>query len=157
MAINTTCPHCRKKIRAKDEHAGRRAKCPACKNELRVPGDRATNHDVFITYSSHDKAIADAICESLELNGMGCWIAPRDILPGVEWGKGIIDGINSSRVMVLVYSSSSNDSPQVMRELHQRATLAGRADPATGTTFGTASDDRRELIGSNRRSARGHS
>ena len=37
--------------------------------------------DVFISYSSLDKATADAVCNQLESAGISCWIAPRDILP----------------------------------------------------------------------------
>ena len=42
-------------------------------------------HDVFISHSSKDKQTADAICHYLEQNGIRCWIAPRDILPGEDW------------------------------------------------------------------------
>lgn len=35
-------------------------------------------HEVFISYVSQDKAIADAVCHSLEENKILCWIAPRD-------------------------------------------------------------------------------
>ena len=38
-------------------------------------------HDVFISHSSKDKPIADAICANLEGTGIRCWIAPRDIAP----------------------------------------------------------------------------
>jgi hypothetical protein len=34
-------------------------------------------HDVFISYSTKDKPIADAVCGTLERNGVRCWIAPR--------------------------------------------------------------------------------
>ena len=37
------------------------------------------NHNVFISHSSHDKEIANAICHYLEDGGIRCWIAPRDI------------------------------------------------------------------------------
>jgi hypothetical protein len=78
-------------------------------------------HDVFISYSANDKPIADAMCSTLESNGLRCWIAPRDILPGMDWGGSIIDAIATSRVMVLVLSSNSNTSSQVKREV-ERAT-----------------------------------
>ncbi len=39
--------------------------------------------DVFISYSSDDKLIADAICAELESRRIRCWIAPRDALPGI--------------------------------------------------------------------------
>jgi hypothetical protein len=76
-------------------------------------------HDVFISYSAADKPIADAMCSTLESNGLRCWIAPRDILPGMDWGGSIIDAIATSRVMVIVLSSNSNKSPQVKREVER--------------------------------------
>ncbi|MDT7769880.1 MAG: hypothetical protein QOI30_2890, partial [Mycobacterium sp.] len=74
-------------------------------------------HDVFISYSHHDKPQADAICATLEAKGIRCWIAPRDVIPGQEWGEAIVDAIRSSRVMVLVFSTHANDSPQIRREV----------------------------------------
>jgi type II secretory pathway pseudopilin PulG len=77
------------------------------------------SHDVFVSYSSKDKAVADAVCAELEQNRVRCWIAPRDINAGSEWGESIVDAINSSRVMVLVFSSSANESPQIRREVER--------------------------------------
>ena len=41
-------------------------------------------HDVFISYSAKDKTTADGVCATLEAKGIRCWIAPRDILPGMD-------------------------------------------------------------------------
>ena len=76
-------------------------------------------HDVFISYSSKDKPTADAVCATLERTGLRCWIAPRDVLPGSDWGAAIIDAINESKAMVLVYSSHANESPQIRREIER--------------------------------------
>src|SRR3954470_8780828 len=76
-------------------------------------------HDVFISYSSKDKPTADAVCATLEARGIRCWIAPRDILPGMDWGEAIIDAIEQSRVMVLVFSRNANALPQIKREVER--------------------------------------
>jgi biotin transporter BioY len=76
-------------------------------------------HDVFVSYSADDKPTADAVCATLENKGIRCWIAPRDILPGVDWGGAIVDAINVSRAMVLVYSAKANESPQIKREVER--------------------------------------
>lgn len=76
-------------------------------------------HDVFISHSSKDKMVADAACSSLENAGIRCWIAPRDIRPGDSWGSSIINGIEDSRVMVVVFSQHANASQQVMREVER--------------------------------------
>ncbi len=74
-------------------------------------------HDVFISYSSKDKPIADAVLANLEQNNIRCWIAPRDITPGSDWPTAISDAIVQSRIMVLIFSSNSNSSHDVGREL----------------------------------------
>jgi hypothetical protein len=73
--------------------------------------------DVFISYSHKDKAIADAICANLESARVRCWIAPRDIAPGLDWPTAISKAIEASRIMVLVFSAHSNASNDVGREL----------------------------------------
>ncbi len=76
-------------------------------------------HDVFISYSSKDKTIADAVCARLEARGIRCWIAPRDVRPGAPYGEEIIDGIQSARVMVLVLSGNANASPHIPKEVER--------------------------------------
>ena len=73
--------------------------------------------DVFISHSSHDKAVADHICEMLEKNGITCWIAPRDIRPGQRYAIEIMRGLKSCLAMVLVFSKYSNRSQHVANEL----------------------------------------
>lgn len=75
-------------------------------------------HDVFISYSHKDKAVADAICARLEQDGVRCWYAPRDIVPGADWAASIIEAIRTSRAMVLVFTDYSNASQQVKREVN---------------------------------------
>jgi osmotically-inducible protein OsmY len=42
---------------------------------------------------------------------------PRNIAYGPDYGEAIVDGINESRVMVLVFSSHANTSPHIKREV----------------------------------------
>ena len=74
-------------------------------------------HDVFISYSNKDKAAADAACSIMEQKGIRCWMAPRDITPGLPFAEAIIDGIKGSKVFILIYSSNSNNSSQVIKEV----------------------------------------
>ena len=76
-------------------------------------------HDVFISYASRDKAAADIICAGLEQQSIRCWIAPRDIVAGVPWAESIIDAIEGSTVMLLIFSEASNKSVQVEREVER--------------------------------------
>lgn len=81
-------------------------------------------HDVFISYSSKDKLIADAVCGRLEARGIRCWIAPRDVQPGLPYGEAIIDGIHNCSIMVLLLSSSANTSTHIPKEV-ERAVSRG--------------------------------
>jgi len=75
--------------------------------------------DVFVSYSSKDRPTADTIRDALERAGLWCWMAPRDVQPGVDYAESIIEGINGARVMVLVFSVSANASPQIAREVER--------------------------------------
>lgn len=74
-------------------------------------------HDVFISYSSKNKNVADAIVSDFEQNGIRCWYAPRDIRPGEEWVTAITKALETSKALVLVYTDESNNSRQVMNEI----------------------------------------
>lgn len=74
---------------------------------------------VFISYSQPDYDCAMELTTRIEGEGIPCWIAPRDIAPSADWAAEIIDAIASARVMILVFSASSNDSPQVRREVER--------------------------------------
>lgn len=74
-------------------------------------------NDVFISYADEDKVTATSICETLESEGVTCWIAPRDVKPGEKWAQAIMDAISASRMMVLVFSEDANRSDHVQREV----------------------------------------
>ena len=78
---------------------------------------RAATYDVFVSHSSKDKSQANALCDALEASGLRCWIAPRNIDPGRKWDESIMDGIASSRMVLLVHSANANESDDVEREI----------------------------------------
>jgi WD40 repeat protein len=83
--------------------------------------DSTVAHDVFISFASKDKPIADAICARLEANRIRCWYAPRDVLPGKDYAEEIVHAVGGARVMALVFSSNSNRSAHVLREVERAA------------------------------------
>ncbi|MBE6246937.1 MAG: toll/interleukin-1 receptor domain-containing protein [Bacteroidales bacterium] len=76
------------------------------------------NHDIFISYSSVDKIAANAICHVLEQNKLRCWIAPRDIPPGAEYGDLIDEAIKHADIVVIIFSETSSTSSWVKGELN---------------------------------------
>jgi hypothetical protein len=76
-------------------------------------------YDVFISHTKEDEKHADAARAALESAGLKCWIAPRDIDAGKDWGAEIINAIAVSRVMLVIFSSHANSSNHITREVNQ--------------------------------------
>jgi hypothetical protein len=73
------------------------------------------DHQVFISYASekgkqskNDFNVAEKIYKALEAKNIHCWLAPKEIQPGDEWINEIINAIEQSKVVVLVFSSNAN-------------------------------------------------
>ena len=74
-------------------------------------------YDVFISYSSHDQKIVEGLCAYLEQHKIRCFVAYRDIPRGVVWARAIVEALDESRMMVVVFSENFNNSDQVDREI----------------------------------------
>ena len=74
-------------------------------------------YDVFISYSSHDQKIVEGLCAYLEQHKIRCFVAYRDIPRGVVWARAIVDALDESRMMLVVFSEHFNNSDQVDREI----------------------------------------
>ena len=84
MAVIVQCSSCGEKFRARDEFLGKHVKCPACRSPMTVDGERVPNHEVFLSYSNKDKAVAlrDRAAEQIA-TGIN---AAKDAIP--EFGAG---------------------------------------------------------------------
>jgi predicted ATPase len=74
-------------------------------------------YDVFICHAFEDADHARAICSSLEENGVRCWLAPRDPVPGIPYGRQIVDAIEGARLLLLIFTSHANQSRAVINEV----------------------------------------
>jgi hypothetical protein len=81
----------------------------------------AVARPVFISYASNDGGPPQKVCAALEAEGILCWIAPRDVVPGTLYADGIVGAIDDSRIFVLILSKDAVASAHVGREL-ERAT-----------------------------------
>lgn len=77
---------------------------------------------VFISYASADRGIAQRVCDLLEGRGISCWIAPRNVAAGADYGQAIIEGIKNSRVLLVLLSADSGASRYVAREVERAVT-----------------------------------
>jgi hypothetical protein len=81
--------------------------------------DRSTAYSAFISYASANRDKAEQICASLEERGLVCWIAPRNVRAGREYGDEIIQGLERSAAVVVVLSEAANTSVFVLREIER--------------------------------------
>ena len=91
--------------------------------------------EVFISYASQDKPVADAIVEALEKAGLKCWIAPRDVRAGAQYADAIVRALGGAKAIVLVLSANSISSSHVGKEIERasskkRPIIALRTDAA---------------------------
>ncbi len=74
---------------------------------------------VFISYASHDAAVAQKVCSALEAAGFPCWIAPRNVVPGTLYADGIVHAIDDSSILILILSEQAIASAHVGREIER--------------------------------------
>lgn len=79
------------------------------------------NHDVFISYSSKDQKIVEALSHYLEERGVRCFVAYRDIPKGKVWAAAITEAMENSQMMVVIFSDNFNNSDEVDREIEMCA------------------------------------
>lgn len=74
-------------------------------------------HKVFISYSSKNLDIANTIYNMLESRHISCWMAPRDLITGEDYGTSIEEAIRTSQIVIFVFSKFGNKSRWVQSEL----------------------------------------
>jgi ribosomal protein L7/L12 len=78
---------------------------------------------LFISHSTRDGGlIAQQLSAALEAAGHRCWIAPRDVKPGVPYPGQIVTAIEGSAGLVLVVTPAANESPDVLQEIQLAST-----------------------------------
>ena len=51
-------------------------------------------HVAFISYSKDDKGTVEAICKTLEENGLDCCYTPRNVAVGADWDASIMEALS---------------------------------------------------------------
>ena len=73
----------------------------------------------FLSHKSEDAVLAQQLCNAMETLGVRCWIAPRDITPGSSWAEAIVEGIEGCGAFVLLATTRSVLSRDVLIELER--------------------------------------
>ena len=75
-------------------------------------------HDIFISYSRHDLAEVKTIKESLEAQGLSCWMDLQGIESGSwEFSEHIIAAIDASTAILFFLSEHSQISEWALKEI----------------------------------------
>ncbi|HLH93334.1 MAG TPA: toll/interleukin-1 receptor domain-containing protein [Xanthobacteraceae bacterium] len=85
----------------------------------------ASNADhLFICYSSKDSAAALGVVDSLEAEGLRCWISARDVPPGQNYQETIVHALEGAYGLIFLFSDESARSGEIRKEL----SIAGSLD-----------------------------
>lgn len=74
---------------------------------------------IFVSYASQDREAAERLTKEVEDRGMPCWLAPRDVPFGSNFGAAIIDAIETTEVFVVLLSANANNSLHVANEIER--------------------------------------
>ena len=72
-------------------------------------------HEVFISYNTKMKNIADRIVSTLESNDIKCWYAPRDVIG--DYATSICDAVERAKIFVVLLDTNGSKSPHVLNEV----------------------------------------
>jgi TIR domain len=75
------------------------------------------NQNIFVSFSKQDQATALEILGRIEAADLKCWISCRDVPRGDDYQDAIVDALDQSGAMVLVFSKNANNSEEIKREL----------------------------------------
>ena len=78
-------------------------------------------YDLFVSYSTQNNDVANYLVEKIEKRGYKCFIAPRNISVSSGYAEAIIEGIDTSTAILLIFSNASNNSRYVLSEIDAAA------------------------------------
>ena len=81
--------------------------------------------DIFISYSSHDRDSAMALCEHLRSSGYTVWIDKSGIDVATSWSNEIAQALDNCSAFILLLSQNSLLSKNVIKELSLDALSRG--------------------------------
>lgn len=85
------------------------------------PDEKATVSDqgpvIFISHATEDAVIASTLSDELESQGIGTWLASRDVGIGTNYAAEIVRAVNNAQYLLVILSPASIESPHVRREV----------------------------------------
>lgn len=84
---------------------------------------------VFISHSHSDNIFAESMHNFLSIHGINCWIDLHDIPAGVPYAEAIMNGLQMSDTLVVLYSRNAITSHDMLDELQEAHTTNKRIIP----------------------------
>lgn len=75
-----------------------------------------TIYDCFVSFSSTDRALADAVASQLRGHGLSVFLAPMSIAPGDDWAASVKAALNGATWVLVLASRAACRSPFVLQE-----------------------------------------
>ena len=75
-------------------------------------------YDIFISYSSNDQKVVEALWSYLEMKKLRCFVAYNDVPKGKDWGSYIVKAIADCKLFIYIHSQSANESEETTREIN---------------------------------------
>lgn len=75
------------------------------------------DYDIFLSYSSKDKAWVSEFTDALKEAGVKAWFDVSDLTPGERWQDRIQEALRDSRTLVVILSPNNVESPWTFFEL----------------------------------------
>lgn len=73
--------------------------------------------NVFISYASSDRDLADTLAETLSEFGLDAWQAEKNVLPGENWAKKIGEALEESDALVVILSPDAEHTSLMRSEI----------------------------------------
>ena len=75
------------------------------------------HQNIFVSFSKQDQAAALEILGRIGATDLKCWISCRDVPRGRDYQDAIVEALDQSGAMILVFSNNANKSEEIKREL----------------------------------------
>ncbi len=92
-------------------------------------GDRNTKREIFLSYATADKELADKLSRGLESTGQDVWVDNQDIRYAENWRDAVFPAIERAPAFLFVTSRASLKSENCLEELKYAESLGKRIIP----------------------------
>jgi hypothetical protein len=118
VAIAASAPSAASAVAAKAPAASQAGR-PASRESVQTPRVSSNAARVFLSCASDDRAQADRVSADLKKNGIAVWQSSSAIQSGVDFRSAVAEALDSSNVVVVLWSKASVRSDWILAEAEE--------------------------------------